>query len=302
MKKFNKDRRNCLTDLHSLRQSFDPTISINSGQVFLWEKHGEYWYGVHGERVIRFIQKEDGRTEFASFPEDRSCEQRMFRLDDDIRAIFFQIMRDPLVGRLVKAYPGLRLMRQEPHQCLFSFVCASNTNIPMIRTMLRRMARKFGRPVKVDGIEFFTFPSAADIDRAGIDELRTCGLGYRARAIKAAARAIASGQLELDAIKSASYEEAKKELDQIYGVGNKIADCVLLFSLEKLDAFPIDVWIARALAGYYQWLHEKKFGDKITPSQYEQLSAGARDYFGRYAGYAQQYLYYHMRHAAGKKW
>jgi N-glycosylase/DNA lyase len=301
MKKFNKDCRNCQTDLQSLYQSFDPTISINSGQVFLWEKRGDYWYGIHGERVIRFIQK-DVSAEFASFPEDRSCDQRMFRLGDDIRSIFGEISRDPLVSRLVKAHPGLRLMRQEPHQCLFSFVCASNTNIPMIRRMLYNLTRRFGRPVKVDGIEFFTFPSAADIDKAGIGELRACGLGYRAKAIKAAARAIAGGQLDLDALKSASYEEAKKELVKVYGVGNKIADCVLLFSLEKLDSFPIDVWIARALAGHYRWLHEKKFGDKITPHQYELLSLSARDYFGRYAGYAQQYLYYHMRHAAGKKW
>jgi N-glycosylase/DNA lyase len=89
---------------------------------------------------------------------------------------------------------------------------------------------------------------------------------------------------------------------QVYGIGNKIADCVLLFSLEKLDAFPIDVWIARALSSYYSWLHKIKFQDKIAPHQYEQLSDGARKYFGKYAGYAQQYLYYHTRQVAGKKW
>lgn len=301
MKKFNKDRRNCLTDLQSLHQSFDPVVSINSGQVFLWEKHGDSWYGTHGERVVK-LTRVDGHVEFAAFPEDRSCDNRMFRLGDDTKSIFGEISRDSFVRRLVKMYPGLRLMRQEPHQCLFSFVCASNTNIPMIRRMLCNMTRKFGRPAKVDGMEFFTFPSAADINRAGIDELRACGLGYRAKAIKAAASAIATGQLNFDMLKSATYVEAKKELLQVYGVGNKIADCVLLFSLEKLDAFPIDVWIARALAGHYNWLHEKKFGDKITPRQYEQLSGSAREYFGRYAGYAQQYLYYHMRQAAGKKW
>lgn len=301
MKKFNKDRRNCLTDLQSIHQSFDPVVSINSGQVFLWEKHGDSWYGIHGERVVR-VTSVDGHTEFAAFPEDRSCDQRMFRLGDDARSIFGEISRDSFVRRLVRRYPGLRLMRQEPHQCLFSFVCASNTNIPMIRRMLYNMTRKFGRPVRVDGMEFFTFPSAADINRAGIDELRACGLGYRAKAIKAATGVIATGQLNFDMLKSATYEDAKKELLQVYGVGNKIADCVLLFSLEKLDAFPIDVWIARALAGHYKWLHEKKFGDKITSRQYEQLSDSAREYFGRYAGYAQQYLYYHMRQAAGKKW
>lgn len=301
MKKFNKDCRNCLTDLQSLHQSFDPVVSINSGQVFLWEKRGDSWYGIHGERVVR-LTRVDGHVEFAAFPEDSSCDHRIFRLGDDVKSIFGEISRDPFVRRLVKTYPGLRLMRQKPYQCLFSFVCASNTNIPMIRRMLYNMTRKFGRPARVDGMEFFTFPSAADINRAGIDELRDCGLGYRAKAIKAAAGAIATGQLDFEMLKSVTYEEAKKELLQVYGIGNKIADCVLLFSLEKLDAFPIDVWIARALAGHYKWLHEKKFGDKITPRQYEQLSDSARKYFGKYAGYAQQYLYYHIRQAAGKKW
>ncbi|HEY3095147.1 MAG TPA: DNA glycosylase [Nitrososphaera sp.] len=301
MKKFNKDRRNCLAGLQSLYQSFDPVVSINSGQVFLWEKRGDSWYGIHGDRVVRFT-KADGQIEFTAFPEDRSCEQKMFRLGDDIRTIFTEMSSDPLVRRLIRTYPGLRLMRQEANQCLFSFLCASNTNIPTIRRMLHALTRKLGRPVKVDDVEFFTFPSAADINRVSIDELRACGLGYRAKAIKAAAGTIASGQIDFDALKTARYEEAKKELLKVYGVGSKIADCVLLFSLEKLDAFPIDVWIARALAGHYRWLHKKKFGEKITPHQYEQLSGSVRDYFGRYAGYSQQYLYYHMRQAAGKKW
>ena len=287
--------------MQSLYQSFDPIISISSGQAFLWEKHGDSWYGIDGDRVVRITQSA-GSVEFASFQEDKMWEQRMFRLDDNSKAVFGEITKDPLVRKLVRTYPGLRLMRQEPHQCLFSFVCASNTNIPMIRRMLYSMARKFGRPAKVDGIEFFTFPPVAAIDRAGIDELRACGLGYRAKAIKAAARAVAGGELDFGAIKSASYEDAKKELLKVYGVGNKIADCVLLFSLEKLDAFPIDVWIARALAGHYRWLSDKKFGEKLTAKQYEELSGSARGYFGRYAGYAQQYLYYHMRQTAGKKW
>lgn len=301
MKKFNKDLRNCLPDLQSTYQSFDPLLSINSGQTFLWEKRGDSWYGIHGEHVVRLTQI-DNRVEFASFPDDRACVHEMFRVGDDARTIFRELSRDPLVRRLLKVYPGLRLIRQEPHQCLFSFVCASNTNIPMIRRMLYNMTRKFGKPATVDGMEFFTFPSTAVIDKAGIDELRACGLGYRAKAIKKAANAIAIGQIDFDELKAARYSEAKKELLKLYGIGNKIADCVLLFSLEKLDAFPIDVWISRALAGHYQWMHKKKFGEKITERQYEDLSGNARHYFGKYAGYAQQYLYYHMRQTAGKKW
>jgi N-glycosylase/DNA lyase len=287
--------------LQRLYSSFDPVASINSGQVFLWEKHNNSWYGIHGDRVIKFTQYE-GCFEFCSFPEDKSCDQKIFRLDDDIQKIFKEISHDPLVGRLARAYPGLRLIRQDPHQCLFSFVCATNTNIPMIRRMLYNMTRKFGRRTKVDGMEFFTFPSAADINKAAADELQDCGLGYRTKAIKAVADAIISGRLDFDSLKKTNYYESRKELLQIYGIGNKIADCALLFSLEKLDAFPIDVWIARALARHYSWLYTIKFSDKIAPHQYEQLSEVVRRYFGKYAGYAQQYLYYYMRQAAGKKW
>ncbi len=276
-------------------------LSINSGQVFLWEKHDDSWYGIYSKHVIR-LTKAGGRLEFSSFPELESCEQKMFRLDDDIGRIRTEISHDPFVYKLVKAYPGLRLIRQEPHQCLFSFVCASNTNIPMIRRMLYNLTKKFGAPVQVDGKEFFTFPSVVDINRATVDELCACGLGYRVKAIKAVAESIASGKLDFGALKNASYEDAKKELLQVYGIGNKIADCVLLFSLEKLDAFPIDVWIARALASHYKWLYKKQFGEKITSHQYELLSGSIREYFGRYAGYAQQYIYYHMRQNAGKKW
>jgi N-glycosylase/DNA lyase len=287
--------------LQAFFSGFDPVISINSGQVFLWEKHKNSWYGIHGDQVIKFTQY-DKCIEFLSFPEDKSCDQKIFRLDDDIKKIFEEISHDPLICRLTKAYPGLRLIRQEPHQCLFSFVCASNSNIPMIRRMLYNMTRKFGRHKKVDGMDFFTFPSAAAINRASVDELRNCGLGYRTKAIKAVAHAITSGRLDFDLLKKTSYYKSKEELLQVYGIGNKIADCVLLFSLEKLDAFPIDIWIARALATHYSWLYKSKFHDKIVPHQYEQLSDVARRYFGKYAGYAQQYLYYHTRQVAGKKW
>lgn len=287
--------------MRPLLSHFDPETSVNSGQVFLWERRGEAWYGVHADRIVKFSRR-DGGFVFEAFPESKGIERKMFRLDDDTEKIVGQISKDPLIHRLVSAYPGLRLMRQNPSQCIFSFVCASNTNIPMIRRMLGTLSRKYGEKIAVEGAEFHAFPSAKALDIATEAELRACGLGYRARAIKAAARAITSGALNLEQMKKVSYDEAKAELLKIYGIGNKIADCILLFSLEKLDAFPIDVWIARALAGHYSWLAGKKMSEKLTEKQYEGVSEAAREYFGKYAGYAQQYLYYHMRQDAGKKW
>lgn len=284
-------------------QSFDPVLSINSGQVFLWEKYNGIWYGVYGEHIIKVRKDKEQSIELSSFPEMQSCEEKIFRLDDNINEIVQQLSHDPFVDRLIKKYTGLRLMRQEPHQCLFSFVCASNTNIPMIRRMLYALTKKFGREVQVDGKIFFTFPSASDISKATLIELKSCGLGYRAGAVKSAADWIVSGRLDFDLLKKGRYEESKLELLKIYGVGNKIADCVLLFSLEKLEAFPIDIWITRALANHYNWLYNNKLKDKaVTSYQYAAISKCIREYFGKYAGYAQQYIYYHMRQDAGKKW
>lgn len=277
----------------------DREMSVNSGQMFLWEKIDDSWYGIYGRHVIKF--KAAGGLEFSSFPDDKNMERKLFRLDDDMESILARLSSDALVGRLAQSYPGLRLLRQDPEQCLFSFVCASNTNIPMIRRMLYALAAKFGDRVKVDRKEFHTFPSAKALHRATDADLRVCGLGYRARAVKAVAAAITTGELDLASLTTASYEEAQAELLELHGVGPKIADCVLLFSLEKLDAFPIDVWIARALAANYGWMLGR-FGEKLTPRQYDQLSEAARKYFGLYAGYAQQYLYYHMRQGAGRKW
>jgi len=276
-------------------------MSVNSGQVFLWEMIGDSWFGTYGSHVIK-ISPVDGGQEVFSFPELRSCERRIFRLDDDIVRILSEISRDQLVSRLVKKYAGLRLIRQEPEQCVLSFVCASNTNIPMIRTMLRNLTRKYGERVVVDGKEFFTFPSAKKIHRATKPEICSCGLGYRVKAIKAVAESIINGNLDFEALQKAKYEDAKKELLKVYGIGNKIADCVMLFSLEKLEAFPIDVWIARSLARHFKCLSDSKFTEKLSPHQYDVLSDTMRAYFGRYAGYAQQYLFYHMRQQAGRKW
>lgn len=281
----------------SLVHNFDPEMSVNSGQAFLWQQANGSWYGIHGDRVVKF-SKTDSGFEFSSFPEQKNFERDLFRLDDDDGSIFAEMSRDPFIAGLLKTYSGLRIMRQDPRQCLFSFVCASNTNIPMIRRMLYTLAKKYGQKVSADGMEFHTFPSAEALNNVSEGELRSCGLGYRARAIKAVAQGIATGALDLESLKKASYADAKQELLKIYGVGPKIADCVLLFSLDKLEAFPIDVWIARALASNYGWLG--RFREKLTARQYDVLSESARKHFGRHAGYAQQYLYYHIRQ--GKKW
>jgi N-glycosylase/DNA lyase len=285
----------------SIPRNLDAVTSINSGQTFLWEQLGNSWYGVDGNRLLK-LSLDNERLEFFSYPDQGNWERTFFRLDDNIEEIESSIMHDVRLATLVKRYPGLRLLRQDPEQCLFSFLCSSNTNIPMIRRMLLNLTRKFGDVIRCDGLEFHTFPSSSVLASASIAELRSCGLGYRARAVKSAAERITDAELCLSDLKRLRYDQAKARLLEVYGIGNKIADCILLFSLDHLDAFPIDVWIARALMAHYGEVYDCNIGEKLTERQYESVSTAMRLHFGRYAGYAQQYLYYEIRQRSGRSW
>lgn len=282
-------------------RELDPIRSINSGQAFLWSGNGRDWYGIDGENVLRIALGEGG-SEFSCSSPGTEWSRDYFRLDeslDDVRKTFYS---DELILGLFSKYPGLRILRQNPEQCLLSFICASNTNIQMIRTMLSRLTRKFGRKVEFCGHTFSTFPSSRALASATLGELRSCGLGFRSSAIKDAATKITAGEIDLEVLKKSTYQGAKQQLMQVRGIGNKIADCVLLFSLEKVESFPIDIWIARALAKHYQWLHSCRISEKLTHHQYKEIADKMRTHFGRYAGYAQQYIFYDIRQSDGRRW
>lgn len=295
------------------RSRLNPVITVNSGQTFLWEKYKNSWYGIYNDRILKFsleeIYSENNKCviNFESFPRFDNWEQFVFRLDDDINHISTFFTEDIVLSQLFKKYAGLRLMRQDPYQCMVSFACSSNTNIAMIRRMLVNLSRKFGSRIQMDGNNFFTFPTIKRLYNASINELCSCGTGFRAKTIKSIAEKIVGGSLSTDELRRFGYSEAKEILLSIGGIGNKIADCILLFSLEKTEAFPIDIWIARSLYSYYGTLFSEQIqlnfkSIKLTVNQYNLLSKIMREHFGKYAGYAQQYLYYHMRHQANKKW
>ena len=281
--------------------SIDIDRTIQSGQVFLWEKHRNSWYGVQGNHVLKVSRNEDNLPELASYPYDfGSAWSRLFRLDDNFEQIVSSISFDSFVKQLCESYPGLRLLRQDPYQSIVSFLCASNTNIQMIRLMLSRLCKKLGTAVSVDGMTFYTFPPVEKLAGCSIDDLRSCGLGFRAKAVSMAASSITDGQIDFDFLRKATYLEARESLKEIYGIGNKIADCILLFAFDKLESFPIDVWISRVLQSHFDWVELSR--DHLTSKQYESLSESARAHFGQFAGYAQQYLYYYVRESAGRKW
>lgn len=295
--------------------SLNPEITVNSGQMFLWENYKNSWYGVYKSHILKFSLDHENSGKglydhlyFDSLPELDNWQQLVFRLDDDINYISSCLTNDNIISQLFKKYSGLWLMRQDPFQCMISFACSSNTNIPMIRRMLKNLCRKFGIKREIDEKKFFTFPTTKSLAKASINELCSCGIGYRAKTIKSLTEKIIIGTLNIEELSRCKYDEAKEKLLSIYGIGNKLADCILLFSLEKTEAFPIDVWIARSIHSYYRSLLNQESlkldfkSTKLSPNKYNLLSKIMRQHFGKYAGYAQQYLYYHMRYSANKKW
>jgi N-glycosylase/DNA lyase len=271
-------------------------ITINSGQVFLWDKIDGVWYGVNGTEILRVKQDPFEITSSQKKPND------FFRQDDNMEKILNKISRDNIVRTAVERFPGLRLLRQDPFQCYISFICSSNSSIQNIKQMLKRICQKFGKKMDFDGREFFVFPSVEKLAKANLKDLLLCGLGFRAKYVKMAAISVHSGALEFDFLKKTDYKSAKEDLKNIYGVGNKVADCILLFSLEKLEAFPIDRWTQRILQKYYS---KKFFGlieKSLTEKNYEAIHKKIVEYFGPYAGYSQQFLFKMERELNKRNW
>jgi N-glycosylase/DNA lyase len=269
---------------------FDLAASLESGQAHRWRKKDQWYSGVVRGNFIKIRQTPRG-VEFCSEPWPEVSVvpvlQNYFRLDDDLRAIYQEIMQDRRVADMVDRYPGLRVLRQEPWECLIAFICSANSNIPRIHQVMEKMADHFGNPISLNGEVRHAFPTPAQLAKAGEAELRRLGLGFRAPYVDRATRLLLEKSLELDALIKMPYDEAKARLMECPGIGPKIADCILVFSLEKMEAFPIDVWVRRALAEWY-------FPGEKTPTN-RVLEQWAHGYFGRYGGYAQQYLFHGRR-------
>jgi N-glycosylase/DNA lyase len=256
----------------NIRLDIDLEHTLTCGQAFRWRWSGSAWSGIVDARSVVLRQVEGG-VEAQGM--DRQELSRYLRSDDDLGAIYADICRDPVVRACVGRLRGLRLLRQDPWECAASFILATNASIKRISGMVEAVCRTFGRPL---GDGAYAFPTPGEIlDRR--EDAAGCGLGYRChRFVEFAGRAEEGC---LDGLDELPYDECVRRLMALPGIGDKVADCVALFSLDHLEAFPVDVRIERILRGEYSMTGtQKKLGD----------SARAR--FGPFAGYAQQYLYH----------
>lgn len=293
--------------LSTLSGEFDLQSTLESGQSYLWDRAddemyartdahgGDSWYetvvppidGVSEERAVVRVRQVDGALEWESTTDAVPILTHLLRLDDDLDAIYESIPDDPLVDRAYDAYPGMRLVRDPPFACLISFICSAQMRVERIHEMQRALAREYGDPVEFDGRTLYAFPAPEQLAAATETELRELNLGYRAPYVRRTAEMVAEGEADPRDASGLAYERARDHLTQFVGVGDKVADCVLLFSLGYLEAVPLDTWIRSAIADRYP---------DCDRGSYAETSRAIRARFGgEYAGYAQTYVFHYLR-------
>ena len=287
--------------LDSLKVPFSLDHTLECGQLFRWQKSGDWWYGVVKDRVVKIRQTKDRLTFQTSERIDEDFIENYFRLGEDLPFILDQISKDEYIRKAIERFHGLRISRQEPWECLISYICATYKSIPAIKNMILNLSKQFGEKITFNEHDFYTFPKPSDLALANLKELRDCKLGFRTERVLETSKILDYGELNLEDLKKTGYEKAKRKLLSLPGVGEKVADCVLLFSLDKLEAFPVDIWIRRAVLKCYPRYFEHSFVERvsskrtITPQEYKIIGSFGRRYFGKYAGYAQEYLFHSLR-------
>ncbi|MGQ9542632.1 MAG: DNA-3-methyladenine glycosylase family protein [Candidatus Bathyarchaeia archaeon] len=286
-------------------KTIDLALTLSCGQAFRWVQNGDWWVGMLGNILVKMRRRRGYLEVQSSHPISENFIVEYLRLDDDLSSIMSELSRDHAFRHIAEKVQGIRILRQDPWECIISYICSRNCRISMIQRILSNICRRFGDEVRLGSCAEYSFPGPEAVSKAEVSELAGCGLRYgkrQAEELKNVAELVLGGVLNFNVLKRMPYHEAKASLISLCrGVGNKVADCVLLFSLDKLEAFPIDVWVARAITELYHEYLDKNLAGRIAKNphlsnrDYESLSRFARSRFGRYAGYAQEYLYYWRR-------
>jgi N-glycosylase/DNA lyase len=260
---------------------FDLAKTLGSGQVFHWFLEGETFSGLIGTELVSLRQVGDVLEILRG---DDASIARYFALDHPLEEIVNSFPTDVSMSAATEFCQGLRIMRQPAWECLATFITSALKQVPHIRQISLTLRSRYGERIE-EG--FHTYPTPGALADAGEAALREAGLGFRAKNLAGAARMVAEGQIDLEKLRALPANELREELCRLPGVGEKVANCVLLFAYERLESFPIDVWIERVLRELY-------FAKKrnVTSKRLRDFSAS---YFGPYGGYAQQYLFHHAR-------
>ena len=258
---------------------FNLEKTLKCGQLFRYDNIDDAYLISHRDRLFK-VRQEKSILLFSGV--DREFISDFFRLEDDYKTIINSICKDEFMREVIDQNYGMRIMRQDPWECLISYMCSAITKIPKIKQNLSMISKTFGSPISHQNHEGFSFPGPGRI--SNLDAFRAYKIGFHSKFIHQVNKNIDEKWL-ID-LRNASYEHAKFELTKIKGIGDKIADCISLFSLDKIDSFPVDTWIRKVMTE--QYFREKNASDN-------KIRAFASDYFGKFRGYANQYLFLYRR-------
>ena len=270
--------------LSLFHHGLDLDATLTSGQSFSWKRTPDgRWRGWIDHRPCLVWSQGDALRAIGPALE-RDAVARYFGLDLPIRDIFASFPDDPWLAQARAFAPGLRILRQDPWETLCNFICSSLKQIVQIEQINHELRRVFGAEM---GEGLHAFPEASRLSLATEARLRECRLGFRARHLFVASRQIAASEVRLSRLEKLTTDEAREQLMRLQGVGEKVANCILLFAYGRAEAFPIDVWVERVLRRLY-------FNNNPRV-KIDRLRTFADSHFGPYRGYAQQFLFHWIR-------
>ncbi|WBW98566.1 DNA-3-methyladenine glycosylase family protein [Oceanirhabdus sp. W0125-5] len=268
-------------------QNFELRDIFDCGQAFRWNKteSGSY-IGVAFGRVLEVRKRENDVIFYdCSMEEFNNTWIEYFDLERDYSKIIEELSVDETLKMACDFGKGMRLLQQEPFELTISFIISANNQIPRIKRSIERISERWGRKIYYKGNEYYAFPTVDELREAGIEELEQCGVGFRAKYIYETIQRVLSDKDILNRIKSLDDDGCHKELMEFKGIGPKVADCIMLFSMQKYSAFPVDVWVKRAMQHFY-----------VAPDvTLPKIRKYGREKFGELGGFAQQYLFYYAR-------
>lgn len=271
-------------------KSFEPVHIFECGQCFRWnkEKDGSY-IGVFKNNVIK-VEKKENNVIFKGICEKDIKEICIdyFSLNENYEKIKQDLSKiDDNLKTSIKFGDGIRILHQDLWETIISFIISANNNIPRIKKIIERISEKYGKKIVFENKEYYTFPTPEELSKASVEDLRNIGLGFRDVRVYETTRKIYNGEVNLENLeKEKNIEKIEETLLSLPGIGPKVADCIMLFSLKKYQVFPIDVWVRRVISELY-------FDNKEQKPQ--KIKEFARNYYGNKAGLAQQYLFYWRR-------
>ena len=271
-------------------RDYDLSATLNSGQAFRWQFRDGLWEGVIRSRWVRLAAGDDSILAETCEPvESWSWLANYLQTEIELSSIFESFPKDTPMQSAVAACHGLRLLRQDPWECLASFILSSTKQIVQIQQIVGLLCERFGQRVSVPQghAPWHSFPGAEHLAECSEAELRSCKMGFRAPYLKDTATRISRGDFDLAALSNVEVEQARERLVSLPGVGRKIADCVLLFAYGFQNAFPVDVWVMKALRQLYF--------PRRRHVPLRRLQRFTETHFGPFAGYAQQYLFHYVR-------